>query len=104
MRGASARRAGHAIWTSGSGPIADASHELRTPLTALAGNVDYLARHGLTEELVGELQHDTRRLSELADDLLALSREEAAPPPDTVVRLDDVVGAVDGVDVVRAAP
>jgi signal transduction histidine kinase len=84
--------------------LADASHELRTPLTALAGNVSYLARHGATDELIGELQHDTRRLSELADDLLVLSREEAASPPDTVVRLDEVVRAVDGVDVVAAAP
>ena len=58
--------------------LADASHELRTPLTALVGNVAYLARHGANDELVVELEHDARRLAKLADDLLALSREEAA--------------------------
>src|SRR5262249_21549950 len=59
--------------------LADASHELRTPLTALVGNVAYLARHGASDELIAELERDTRRLATLADDLLALSREEAAP-------------------------
>lgn len=61
--------------------VADASHELRTPLTSLRGNVDHLARHGATPELVGDLQADAERLVRLADDLLALSREEAGRPP-----------------------
>ncbi len=74
--------------------LADASHELRTPLTALVGNVSYLARHGPSAELVRELEQDTRRLAKLADDLLALSREEAATPPDEVVRLDELARAV----------
>jgi signal transduction histidine kinase len=73
--------------------LADASHELRTPLTALVGNVDYLARHGATDELVSEIKEDTRRLATLADDLLALSREEAAASPDEVVSLDELVRA-----------
>src|SRR6478736_1388567 len=34
--------------------LADASHELRTPLTSLAGNIDFLARHGTSDELVAE--------------------------------------------------
>ena len=74
--------------------LADASHELRTPLTALRGNVDYLARHGATPEVVGELQQDAKRLAELADDLLVLSREEASPRPPDVVRLDELVRAL----------
>ena len=57
--------------------VADASHELRTPLTALRGNVEHLARHGATPELVTDLQLDAERLARLADDLLALSREDA---------------------------
>ena len=73
--------------------LADASHELRTPLTALVGNVDYLARHGANDELVSEIKEDTRRLATLADDLLALSREEAAASPDEVVSLDELVRA-----------
>jgi signal transduction histidine kinase len=73
--------------------LADASHELRTPLTALRGNVGYLARHGATPELVAELQHDAERLATLADDLLALSREESAEPPAEGVRLDELARA-----------
>jgi two-component system OmpR family sensor kinase len=76
--------------------VADASHELRTPLTALVGNVDYLARHGASKELVAELEQDTHRLAQLADDLLALSREEAAAPPGDVVRLDELARGVEG--------
>jgi two-component system, OmpR family, sensor kinase len=86
--------------------LADASHELRTPLTALTGNIDYLARHGPSDELVAELQHDTRRLARLADDLLTLSREEAATPPQEMVGLDDLAHGVEGADggvVARAA-
>jgi signal transduction histidine kinase len=70
--------------------LADASHELRTPLTALRGNVAYLARHGATPELVDELAQDADRLSRLTDDLLALSREEAAQRPTEEVRLDEL--------------
>jgi len=85
--------------------LADASHELRTPLTSLAGNIDFLARHGTSDELVAELQQDTRRLARLADDLLALSREEAATRPDEIVRLDELARAAEAVDVeVGAAP
>jgi two-component system, OmpR family, sensor kinase len=84
--------------------LADASHELRTPLTALVGNVEYLARHGASEELVAELEHDARRLARLADDLLALSREEAAATPSEVVRLDELARSIDGVIAIADAP
>jgi len=84
--------------------LADASHELRTPLTALIGNIDYLARHGADPGLVEELEHDSRRLARLADDLLALSREEAASPPDEDVRLDEIARESVGVDVIAPEP
>jgi two-component system OmpR family sensor kinase len=84
--------------------LADASHELRTPLTALLGNVAYLARHGASDELVTELEQDARRLAKLADDLLALSREEAAAPPDELVRLDELARSTEGTDVRAPAP
>ncbi len=79
--------------------LADASHELRTPLTALTGNIDYLARHGASAELVAELQQDARRLARLADDLLALSREEAATTPNEIVRLDELARAAQATDI-----
>jgi two-component system, OmpR family, sensor kinase len=70
--------------------LADASHELRTPLTALRGNITYVARNGATPELISELEADADRLARLADDLLVLSREEAAARPSEVVRLDEL--------------
>jgi signal transduction histidine kinase len=57
--------------------LADASHELRTPLTALRGNVAHLARHGSSPDLIADLEADADRIARLADDLLALSREES---------------------------
>lgn len=84
--------------------LADASHELRTPLTALQGNIEYLARHGASDELVAELVHDSRRVAKLADDLLAVSREESSAPPDDPVRLDTVAKEAVGVDVVAPDP
>ena len=68
--------------------LADASHELRTPLTALRGNVAYLTRHGATDEVLDDLERDAERLARLADDLLTLSREEAATKPRDAVRVD----------------
>ena len=79
--------------------LADASHELRTPLTALRGNVAHLARHGATPELVADLGADAERLARLADDLLALSREEAAGPPADPVRLDELARRFEAPDV-----
>jgi signal transduction histidine kinase len=88
--------------------LADASHELRTPLTALRGNVDYLTRHGATPEVLADLERDAERLADLADALLALSREESASRPTTVVRLDllaaEIAQADDRVEVVSTGP
>jgi signal transduction histidine kinase len=83
--------------------LADASHELRTPLTALRGNVEHLARHGASPELVADLQADAERLARLADDLLTLSREESASPPTDDVGLDAIARA-SGADTVVAEP
>jgi signal transduction histidine kinase len=72
----------------------------------LRGNVAYLTRHGPTPEVLDDLEQDAERLARLADDLLALSREEAAVTPRDAVRLDllakDAVRDDDRVDV--AAP
>jgi signal transduction histidine kinase len=84
--------------------VADASHELRTPLTALRGNVEHLARHGATQALIADLQLDAERLAHLADDLLALSREDAGTAPDGLVRLDELALAVGSQVVTTATP
>ena len=82
--------------------LADASHELRTPVTSLAGNVEFVARHGVNPEVLGDLQLDTQRLQRLVGDLLALERESAGPAPEREVRLDAVVAeAVAGRAAVR---
>ncbi len=60
--------------------VADASHELRTPLTALRGNAAYVARHGAEPGVLADIEADAARLASLLDDLLALAREDAAPP------------------------
>jgi signal transduction histidine kinase len=71
--------------------LADASHELRTPVTSLAGNVDFVARHGVNPEVLADLQLDMKRLQRLVGDLLALERESAGPAPEQDVRLDAIV-------------
>ena len=71
--------------------LADASHELRTPLTSLAGNVDFVARHGVNPEVLADLQLDTERLQRLVGDLLVLEREAASGVPSEPVRLDRLV-------------
>jgi signal transduction histidine kinase len=83
--------------------VADASHELRTPITALRGNVEHLARHGATPELVADLKADAERLARLAEDLLALSRETAAAAPLAEVDLGALARAA-GADDVVAGP
>ncbi len=70
--------------------LADASHELRTPVTALLGNVEHVARHGATSDVLADLRADAQRLARLVDDLLVLEREGAEQEPRGPVRLDAV--------------
>jgi signal transduction histidine kinase len=65
-------------------------------LTALLGNVDYLERHGPDPEVFDEVVADAGRLARLADDLLALSREEAGERPTETVRLDELAREASG--------
>ena len=60
--------------------VSDVAHELRTPLTNLRGYLEAL-RDGVTEpspELFELLHDETLRLAALAEDLLQLTRAEAA--------------------------
>jgi two-component system sensor histidine kinase MprB len=79
--------------------LADASHELRTPVTSLRGNVEYAARHGVDQELLGELRHDAERLARLVDSLLALERAGRTQAVVAPLALDQLVRDVAGRDV-----
>ncbi|MEZ4860018.1 MAG: HAMP domain-containing sensor histidine kinase [Caldilineaceae bacterium] len=72
--------------------IADVSHELRTPLTTIQGNVELLERmvtsnavtnghsqqaQGLLQETLGEVQHETDRMSKMINDLLLLAQADS---------------------------
>jgi heavy metal sensor kinase len=60
---------------------ADASHELRTPLALIRTTAELALRHERTKEEyradLEEIHREARRLSELVDLLLSLSREDA---------------------------
>jgi signal transduction histidine kinase len=74
--------------------LADASHELRTPVTAVRGNVEYIARHGATPDVIADLERDAARLARLVDDLLVLERADAAEQPPRPVELDAMIARV----------
>jgi two-component system sensor histidine kinase BaeS len=64
--------------------VADAAHELNTPLTALRANLDLAledAEPAARAHFVELARVDVDRLEGLANDLLDLSRVEAAPEP-----------------------
>ncbi|WP_030268669.1 sensor histidine kinase [Streptomyces sp. NRRL B-24484] len=77
--------------------VADASHELRTPIAVLRSSLEVAAAHPDSTDhrtVVAEALAGTARLQALADDLLLLSRTEAAVDPQDDRRTDwhDVVG------------
>jgi len=74
--------------------LADASHELRTPVTALLGNVEYVARHGASPDVIADLERDAARLARLVDDLLVLERVSAPAQEQRAVELDAVLAGV----------
>jgi len=72
------------------------AHELRTPLTAIVGHAEILASCAPSDEALWRRSRDfiataAQRLARLVDDLLALSRLEAAPPFLQTVNLRAVV-------------
>jgi two-component system OmpR family sensor kinase len=64
--------------------LADASHELRTPLAAIRGYAE-LFRMGATRDQAGtelamrRIEHESRRMGVLVEDLLTLARLDEAP-------------------------
>lgn len=63
----------------GAAFTADASHQLRTPLTALQLHLDALAAGEADAETVAAAQTEAERLHATIDELVALTRIEAAP-------------------------
>ncbi|WP_222565031.1 phosphate regulon sensor histidine kinase PhoR [Novilysobacter antarcticus] len=60
--------------------VANVSHELRTPLTVIHGYLDMIDpdEHSGLAPVLGEMQRQSQRMARLVEDLLALSRLEAA--------------------------
>ncbi|GEA41884.1 two-component system sensor kinase [Corynebacterium striatum] len=76
--------------------VGDASHELRTPLTSLRGYTE-LYRSGATQDVdmvFSKIDDESKRMSLLVEDLLALTRAEGS-------RLD--MGTVDMLELVLSA-
>lgn len=77
--------------------VQDAGHELRTPLTSLRTNVSVLRRRhdALTpdsrEQLLADLDSETRELTDLVNELVALATERRDDETVQPVRLGDVV-------------
>ena len=77
---------------------ADASHELRTPLTVLSLGVESLQNDdesklsGFAQEVLRDMQHETKYMSRLIEALLTLARgdEENTPLPRAKVDLTEV--------------
>ncbi|ANY65153.1 two-component sensor histidine kinase [Paenibacillus sp. BIHB 4019] len=97
--------------------VSDASHELRTPLTTIRGNIELLQRmwektkdpdafdgivlaldnqrFGLTVEAMQDIAAESRRMSTLVNDLLALARADAGYEMEkTVVSMQPLVEEV----------
>ena len=74
--------------------IANVSHELRTPLTVIVGYLETLLSEELdlttTKEVLSKLESPSNRMQALVDDLLLLTRLEAAPQPsvDELIPID----------------
>lgn len=65
--------------------MADASHELRTPLSIIRGEADVALSQDRDEseyrEALATIQDETKRLSRIVDDMMALARADAGQRP-----------------------
>ena len=72
--------------------VSDVAHELRTPLTAIRGNAEMLSDPDLPpamrEKFTGIIVEESRRLSNLVNDLLALQRLESGNIATEFARVD----------------
>jgi len=72
--------------------ISDAGHEIKTPLTVINANVDLMELDGEKEELT-DIRQQTKRLTELTNNLVYLSRMEESENsiPKIDIPLSDIV-------------
>jgi two-component system phosphate regulon sensor histidine kinase PhoR len=74
--------------------VANASHELRTPLTVISGYLEALQEDEAAPEVwrqpLIEMDNQAKRMSQLLDDLLELSRLESAQPCSLETEVDIV--------------
>jgi two-component system sensor histidine kinase CreC len=73
------------------------SHELKTPLAAIRGAADILAEaddETVRQRFVGNIRAETDRLTDIVNNLLALSRIETLPADTAVSSLPEVAGEV----------
>jgi two-component system OmpR family sensor kinase len=87
--GDDARRADHGLRQF----VADASRELRSPLMSLRGLLDAARQAGTTDpdvmaDLLARIEHESRRIGQLVDDLLLLARLDEASPDGPVPHRD----------------
>ncbi len=78
--------------------VATVSHELRTPLTSVRGYIEMLRDGTVTgqddrDRMLGIVERNTRRLQDIVDELLTVSRIEAGTlvPPSEQVAVDEVL-------------
>ena len=63
--------------------VADASHELRTPLSVIQASLDVVEKEEtgrmspLSQQIIGDLKQEVRRMGRLTGDLLTLARSDA---------------------------
>jgi len=78
----------------------DVSHELRTPLTVIRGEIEVSLRKARSSDeyrrILNSALEESRRMEKIIDDLLLLSRMDAAKHRhfDKAVKLDDVLVAI----------
>ena len=65
--------------------ITDAGHELKTPLAVIDADAEILAMDLGENEWLSDIQSQTRRLAELTNDLILLSRMEEGQAPLTMI-------------------
>ncbi|MCD7867373.1 MAG: HAMP domain-containing histidine kinase [Clostridiales bacterium] len=61
--------------------VSDADHELKSPLTVINTNLDLLEQEKGPSRWLGNIRHESRRMSGLVGQLLELARTEEAAPP-----------------------